>query len=127
MRIRPNTVAILTGIIVFFILLSLAQEVNRQWQVEREVRELENEVKNMQASIVELENLNQYFKTDDFQERLAREKLNYQAAGEQVVLIPDEDLNIQDREVFKDSNKTDAISYPLAWWEVFFGAEPLIE
>lgn len=124
MKIRPNTVAIVTGIFVFFILLSLAQEVNRQWQVEREVHKLENEAKNMQASIVELENLNEYFRTDDFQERLAREKLNYQAAGEQVVLIPDEDLDIQNNEVFSNTEKSKEVLYPQRWWNVFFGPQP---
>jgi len=122
MRIRPNMVAVVTGIVIFFILLSLAQEVNRRWQVEREVQRLETDVKQMQASIVELENLNQYFRTDDFQERLAREKLNYRAEGEQVVLIPEEEL-LPDNEVFGKNPEESLISYPRRWWNVFFGLE----
>src|SRR3989344_1125835 len=89
----PKIIITSAGIIVIVILFSLAQEMNRRLQIQKEVLELEQEVQGMEKSIVEMEQLNQYFKTDAFQERMAREKLNYRAPGEEVVLIA-EDSNI---------------------------------
>ncbi|MBI1833926.1 MAG: septum formation initiator family protein [Candidatus Andersenbacteria bacterium] len=119
MTVRPYTIAAIASVFVFFILLSLAQELNRQWQVEREVQRLEREVKQMQATTVELQNLNQYFQTDDFQERLAREKLNFRAPGEQVVLIPEQELRSEKDTSPVDEESAD-LSIPRKWWEAFF-------
>jgi len=108
------------GIIVVFILFSLAQEMNRRLQIQREVAQLDQEARNLEKSIVEMEQLNQYFKTDSFQERMAREKLNYRAPGEEVVLIPEQDLEqaaVDTREV-----ETREMAIPEKWWRVFFVA-----
>src|SRR3989344_5329036 len=84
--LSPKLITSIAGIVAVFILVSLAQEMNRRLQVQREVAKLQQEVHGLEKTIVEMENLNQYFDTDDFQERMAREKLNYRAAGETVVL-----------------------------------------
>lgn len=120
MQIKPHTIAIVAAVFVFFILLSLAQEINRQWQVQSEVSRLESEVKQLQSSTIELQNLNQYFRTDDFQERLAREKLNYRAPGEQVVLIPEQDLSTSTGATAANTSES-STPIPRRWWEAFFG------
>lgn len=116
---RLNAIAITAGIVVFFLLISLAQEVNRQWQVQRQIQTLEAQVHGEQASIAELQNLNEYFRTDDFQERLAREKLNYRAPGEKVVLIPDRELGQTDSDVTKKDVPEELPSFR-QWWNAFF-------
>ncbi len=121
MNLRPNIIIGVTAVIVLFIMLSLAQEMNRRWQVQKEVARLEGEVRELANSVVELDNLNQYFRTDDFQERLAREKLNYRAPGEEVVLIPEQELNPVNEET-PDLERGDLpSSLPLRWWNQFFG------
>ncbi len=125
MRLRPNIIVGVTAVIVFLILLSLAQEMNQRWQIQREIQRLETQAKAMQTSVIELENLNQYFRTDDYQERLAREKLNYRAAGEEVVLIPDaagSDEVVNELEQRPADNK---YSLPMKWWRLFFVDEPV--
>lgn len=117
---RLSLIATAAGIVVFFLLISLAQEVNRQWQVQREIARLQEDVRTQEATIVELENLNQYFRTDDYQERLAREKLNYHAPGEQVVLIPDTDLQEEATGLSTEDEIVDS-PIPKMWWDVFFG------
>lgn len=112
-------IAAVAGIVVFFLLISLAQEVNRQWQVQREVQRLEAQVHQQQIAMVELEHLNQYFRTDDYKERLAREKLNYKAPGEQVVLLPDQELAPAAAD--KPQAQADQpLSIPRLWWNAFF-------
>ena len=110
------------GVIVLLIVIALAQEMNRRFEVQREVQRLEKEVQGMQRQVIELENLNQYFATEDYQERLARENLNYAAEGETVVLIPDKqadgELATSDLAVPEDPP-----SIPLKWWYIFFVQE----
>ena len=118
-RIRPNMVLIATGAIVLLIVLSLAQEVNRRWQVQTQIRELQSQVDAMQKHLVELQQLNEYFKTPDYQERLAREQLNYRAPGEKVVLIPEPAAGDQ-QTAAPSSPAAPQLSNPLKWWYLFF-------
>lgn len=109
-------VAVAIGI---FLLVSLAQEMNRRWQIQREVAALEAEVREAQRKTIELDQLNQYFRTDDYQERLARENLNYRAPGEQVVLIPEgaPEVPVASGEV---AHPVPSHSTPEKWWRIFF-------
>jgi cell division protein FtsB len=122
----PKLILILASVVVVFILLALVQEMNRRWQVQREVASLEQEIRAMENKVVELEQINQYFRTPDYLERVAREKLNYHAPGEQVVLIPDE---VAESAVL---NSEESSQRPVAvwrrWWDIFFVEEtPLQE
>jgi len=120
--LQPRIVIGTTTIIILLILFSLGQEMSRRWQVEREVARLEVEAGALKKSVTELENLNQYFKTSDFQERLAREKLNYRAPGEEVVLVPDDSQ--LDEEVVGSQliDRVLVVPTPMKWWNAFFGA-----
>lgn len=103
-----------------FILFSLAQETNRRWQYQQEVRRLEEDVAEVEKSTIALEHLNHYFRTDEYQERLAREKLNYRAPGEKVVLIPHEQA--LETPIFDlNAIAPEHIPVPVRWWQLFFG------
>lgn len=118
--LRPKWVVGITIVVAVVVLLSLVQEMNRRIQIQREVRKLETEVSEAERSITQLENLNQYFRTDDYQERLAREKLNYQAPGEKVILIPDETTG----EIATSAPAPERV-VPIIekWWRIFFVPE----
>lgn len=120
--IRFKVGVLAAGGVAVILLVSLAQEMNRRWQVQREVQTLEAEVRAAERKAIELENLNQYFRTDAFQERLARENLNYSAPGEKVVLIPEE---AQQAAVASNSleKKPELLSPPMKWWNIFFVSE----
>lgn len=123
--LQPKIVISLTTVIVLLILFSLGQEMNRRWQIEREVAKLEQEADEVQKHVTELANLNQYFRTPDFQERLAREKLNYRAPGEEVVLIPEDEqvseVPLESQQIHRET----LVSIPLKWWNAFFGQPAL--
>lgn len=119
--LSPRLVVGVTIVVVLFLLVSLAQEMNRRLEIRREVQRLEEEVAQMQATTIELRNLNQYFTTTDFQERLAREKLNYQAPGEKLVLVPDEAGQL----TTEGSAPAEQIRpIPEDWWRLFFVDAP---
>lgn len=115
---RPKIILVAAAAIALIILISLAQEMNRRLQLQREVQRLENEAKEMHKNVIELENLNQYFRTDAYQERLAREKLNYAAPGEKVVLIPETIVNQTEERTATAAERT--IPIPERWWRIFF-------
>ena len=117
--LQPRIILGAFSIALLLLLASLAQEMNRRWQVQHEVAELESQVQAMQKDVTHLENLNQYFRTDDYQERLAREKLNYSAPGEQVVLIPENVSQAAAREA-NPKEEIDTSSIPERWWRTFF-------
>lgn len=115
--LQPKVVLAVTSVIVALILVSLGQEVNRRWQTARQIQQLQQEVHQSQKEVVELENLNQYFSTADYQERLAREKLNYQAPGEHVIAIPDTPSTPTPSAATPTASKN---SIALTWWKRFF-------
>jgi len=112
---------LLTTSIVFVVLImfSLAQEMNRRIQVKREVARLEQEVKELNKSLVEMENLNHYFGSEAYKERMAREKLNYKAPGEEVVLVPEEQ-RASEEGAWQELQEVNDDSIPLKWWNTFF-------
>lgn len=120
---RPKIIGGVSFLIALALLVSLAQEMNRRIQVQREVDRLQQEVQDMEKNIVELENLNTYFNTDAYQERLAREKLNYQLPGEKVVLIPQGNDAATPGEPATTPERH--ISTPERWWRAFFVTEPI--
>lgn len=125
MKLRPNLIVGVTGVIVLLILLSLSQEMNQRWQIQREIQRLELASKDLQNNVVDLQNLNQYFRTDDYQERQAREKLNYRAPGEQVVLIPEGNNAPPATNELAEKPSAQNYSTPMKWWRIFFVDEPL--
>lgn len=116
---RPHLILGIAGVIAILILFSLAQEANRRWQIQREVARLETDVRDAEKSILALQQLNEYFKTSDYKERLAREQLNFRAPGEKVVLIPEKDGVPQTGKNIATSQER-PLSIPLKWWYIFF-------
>lgn len=120
---RPQIVLGITGFIALLILFSLAQEANRRWQVQREITRLEKDVSEMKKGLIALQQLNEYFRTPDYKERLAREQLNFRAPGEKVVLIP-ENTGLSVPTKAKVDQEQKQLSIPLKWWYLFFVDAP---
>lgn len=94
---------------------ALRQKADR---AEEEMITLENDVANLQAQV-------DYYKTDAYKERFAREKLGLQAPGESVVIVGRGDA---ERAVNKDSAQPQAValqpkSHLEEWGEFLFGAQ----
>jgi len=116
--LQPKIIVGVSILIVVFLLVSLAQEMNRRLAIEREVRKLDQQVQDMKKAVVEAEQLNQYFRTDAYQDRLAREKLNYRAPGEKVVLVPDAEAPTEQASARQPGEKP--LSIIEQWWRVLF-------
>jgi len=116
-----NSKVLLLGLLIILVLVGLAtyKENKRQQKTVNTLSALEQEVAKLENKNMELSELIQYLKSDDFVDREAREKLNMQQPGEQVVLIS--------REVVKEmgqassANGTGIRSNWQLWQEYFFG------
>jgi cell division protein FtsB len=87
-----------------------SREINREYSL------LENEVKRLEGRNKEISSLLEFFKTDAFAEEEARLKLGLGKPGEAMVVIPESDKVLQEKE--EEKNKES--SNPKKWWNYFF-------
>ena len=71
----------------------LATETSRNYNLRSKSDSLESQITQLEEQIQDLGYKITYYKTDSYRERLAREKLNVAAPGENVVLIKDDKRN----------------------------------
>ena len=77
-----------------FILLTfgVVRESVRQYQLNRDIKALENEISQLEARNNDLNGLISYLHTDTYKERRARESLGLVKPGENAVVIPEKDV-----------------------------------
>jgi cell division protein FtsL len=74
-------------VILISIGVSLGKETYRKRQVQKEIENLQSQIKRLDQENGELNNLIAYFSTSQFQEKEAREKLNLQKNNEQMIIL----------------------------------------
>lgn len=108
--------------------MPLIDNIKKQRAANSELKELEQEIKNIEERNLELGKLITYLESDQFTEEQARLKMNFRGADEEVVVVHRKDENdIKAEEVSdiygvkpgaEDNNKK--ISNPARWWRYFF-------
>ncbi|PIP17478.1 MAG: hypothetical protein COY82_01780 [Parcubacteria group bacterium CG_4_10_14_0_8_um_filter_35_7] len=107
-------------IIFILVVFALGKEFLQHHQINKEVIFLENEVEKSEARHKELLELVQYFNTEFFIEHEARSKLGLKKPGENVVVVPDEEENTQDRSFVSQSKDFDKVIPNFKkWWRYF--------
>ncbi len=97
----------------------VGREVNKKYQIRREIQSLQTDIQEHQSKNEELLKLIDYLKTREYQERQARTLLNLQKPGEFAVALPpqpEEQLEAQ-----AGRPETDLKSNLRLWWDYFFG------
>ena len=117
------TKAISIGVIlIFFALYSLIGIIYKNYNINKEIRGLNDEIARLQADSIEQESKMLYYETDAYVERTLREKLGYQKDGERVYALPRQDPEreklIKEQQAYqaKEDNKPNIIR----WYEFFF-------
>ena len=116
-----SRIFIWSGIIVLlFILIALGKAALKKHEVDTEIQNLQAQVSDLKGQDTELSGLIEYFKTQNFQERQARENLGLKKPGETVVAIPSN--NAQDTPVFSEASGSETLTIPnpKKWWNYFF-------
>ncbi len=100
---------------------SLFKETYKKRQIQEEVEQLQTQVVSLEQGNQKLKGLIEYFRTQNFSEKEAREKLNVKKEGEKVVILRSQD-NQKENSQEEDLEEEDLlIPNPLKWWAYFFG------
>lgn len=103
--------------LLVFISVSLAKEIVRRYEVNREIKNLQSEISELEERNTELTSLITFFNTDAFLEQEARTRLSLQKPGEKVMIIPDVDLTTEEEQ---KKNIELSLSNPRKWYNFFF-------
>ena len=102
----------------------LGKMVWQNYQVNQQIRNLENEISEIETSNEKLSDLISYFQTETYKEQEAREKLGLVMPGEKVLVFP-EDENKEDEgdivsTITKEEDKEENLPNYKKWWNFFF-------
>lgn len=100
------------------------KESRRERQIESEVATLQSEADAIRKSNSELEEKISYFETAEFQEKVAKEKLNFQKEGESVAIIKPAPSYLAESENNQEEKTGDAVKEDIPnykkWWNKLF-------
>ena len=75
-------------IIGLFIIYGSSRNILELWQQKQRVWKIQKEAKDLEIKETELKKKLEYYNSDEYVEKIAREKLLLQKAGETVILLP---------------------------------------
>lgn len=118
------TIFALFGIIITTTIAVLSfREAKRDNQINNEIEKLRQEAEKIRANNKELREKISYYQTSEFQERVAKEKLNLQKPDEQVVVVKPspyyEEIEKNLNDVPEQKPEENMPNYK-KWWNYFF-------
>lgn len=113
--------------VVAYMLYNLTVSIYENYQIEQHIEDF----KERNAALVEdnqqkMDDL-QYYISDEYIDKVAKQNLNLINPGEKVIVIPDEDLVVlsQDEDTAALSEQIrQSWSNPKKWWKFFFSSNP---
>ncbi len=116
-------------IILIFYFFSIGKESYKNYQINKEVKNLQQEIKNLEEKKIQTKKLIQYLKTESFQEKQARLELGMKKPDEKVVILHNTSQETKNKDEFintdiktngsvKENNQK--IINPIKWWKYFF-------
>lgn len=119
--------AVLGLILIILISIPLAKNISRRHRINREIKELEAEINQMESQNTDLEKLIKYLESDQFAEEQARLNLGLKKEGEQVAIIKEPPsaatgtaANSYDFPAQTAEGQVPADSNPKKWQRYFF-------
>lgn len=109
-------------LIIGYILFLLGKTVWQNYQVNKSIRNLQNEINQLAEDNKNLQNQIQYYQSTTYKEEQARLKLGYQKPGEKVFVV----VSAQSQPVSEKNNQNfqknpeDLRPNYLKWWEYLF-------
>jgi cell division protein FtsL len=118
------TVLCLAGII--FVSMSVWKEIKKKKEIQNEITTLQQEAEKISRDNSSLEEKIAYLGSEDYKEKEAKDKLNLQSPGENVVVIKQNAAKIENSESKQDAIAPapqevifEAANYK-KWWNYFF-------
>lgn len=111
-------------VVIGFVSFKAFKEVQRNRQIEQEINAIQSEADKIRKNNQELEERIGYFQTPEFQEKVAKDKLNFQKNDEEVVIIKASPSMKVEEEKDDDFSKSapaqDLRTNYQKWWQYFF-------
>lgn len=113
--------------VVAYMLYNLTVSIYENYQIEQHIAEFEERNKALvEENKQKLEDL-QYYISEEYVDKVAKQNLNLINPGEKVIVIPDEDLIVlsedEDTAALSEQIRS-SWSNPKKWWKFFFTANP---
>ena len=124
-----NKTAILTIVFILgsiaagYVMFVAGKEVYRGKKIDQEIEKLKAEAEKIESDNSELKEKIAYLDSDQFREKIAKEKLNLRKDGEKVIEIRSASVSISEEkseiEPIEEVKKEDLKIYQ-KWWRIFF-------
>ncbi|HBO16819.1 MAG: Cell division protein FtsL [Candidatus Moranbacteria bacterium GW2011_GWE2_35_2-] len=121
---------IFVGVLALIVLLFIPSfnEYNRNQKINKEIEKLSKQAEQLKENNAHLSEKIEYFKTEAYKERIAKERLNMQKQDEQIVsvkqsvsaIIDDVENNNDNKEDLKMKTENKEANYK-KWFSYFFG------
>jgi cell division protein FtsB len=115
---------IVGGFTVFiYIFFALTTSIYRDYQLEVNIEKFENEIENLAALANQKPKDVEYYQSEEYKDKYAKESLNLLNPGEKLIIIPQEDTIVKSEIIIERTPRTDVLNLPNRnqWWEYFFG------
>ena len=106
-------------VVLVLIIFFLAQQLYRKYQINQEIKGLENEIAFLQTKNQDILKVINYLKTSEYRERQARSLLGLQKPGEFAVALPG-DEPVEQTLGAGVSAQSGGNSNFIKWWRYFF-------
>jgi len=121
---NSKTLALLGLIIIVLISIPLAKKVSQRYKIDQEIKELEDEIAELENKNVNLKEFINYLESDQFVEEQARLQFGLKKEGEEVAVIKSEEEGQAQEQIGADkSRQVDvmlSVNNPQRWWRYFF-------
>ncbi|HNV96773.1 MAG TPA: septum formation initiator family protein [bacterium] len=107
-------------VLVFSIYLAtnLYKDLQQRQRVKQEIKNLQNQINEVDKQNSDLKNLIGYFETDEYAESFAREKLGLKKPGEKIIILPKQE-EIENNSSINEE-KSRIYGNMRLWWDYFF-------
>jgi len=105
---------------VVFLGTGLGKEFYRDYQIQKEIESLQNDIMAIEKDNYKLAQLIEYYKTDEYKEAEARKRFSLKKEGESVVIVRSNPRVLGDFDV-EEENKN--LPNYLKWWNYFFASK----
>lgn len=119
-KYKLKGIFLLIAILACFFAVSFVKETYRNYKIAKEIKNLKEDIELLQSANIELANLINYLKTDNFVEKEARLKFGLQKPGEKAFII--EKNSGQTAGIIGNEKAEKEISNFQKWEEYFFGS-----
>lgn len=118
-----RTFLLINLVILFLVTLSFGREFVRNYEIDREINQLEQRALSLEQQNQDILQLAERLKTDDYLEQEGRLRLGLMKPGESVAIISEPEAGEAGEALSEpeDESSAAALSNPRLWWRYFFG------